>query len=296
MTLPSAGKQRDSVLGHKLKYLAWAAVRSIKPDLSCPACGARETIIIKRKYLVTSLRRCEQCRLMFRVPKPDAAETEQFYQHQYREGFTTDCPGPERLRELLRSGFRDSEKNYAEYESVLAAIGLRPGQSVFDFGCSWGYGSWQLRHAGYDVYSYEVSVPRATYAATQLGCRIIAPEEMNRPVDCFFSAHVIEHLPNPRTIFSAAQRLLGPGGWLVLFMPNGDPSLQSVMPGYHRLWGEPHPLLLSGEALTVMGEAHGFDGRTYTSPYDLELIAARRPGRLSGGELAFIGQRHELTA
>jgi hypothetical protein len=280
----------DSALRSKVKYFAWAAVRSFHSDVSCPACGAANTKIVKRKYLVTSLRRCEQCRLMFRVPKPAAAETERFYQDGYKEGFTTDCPTPERLRELLNSGFRNSEKNYAGYESVLAAVGLRGCQTLFDFGCSWGYGSWQLRQAGYDVYSYEVSVPRATYAATQLGCRIVRPGEMEESVDCFFSAHVIEHLPNPRIIFSAARRLLKRDGWLVLFTPNGDPSLEALMPGYHKLWGQPHPLLLTSEALLIMAEAHGFDGRTYTSPFDLDGIASRRPGSLSGGELAFIGR------
>ena len=242
--------------------------------------------------MVTALWRCNQCRLMFRVPKPAPAETERYYQKQYREGFTTDCPDPEQLRRLIESGFRGSAKDYSAYEAVLTAIGLVPGHSIYDFGCSWGYGSWQLRRAGFDVYSYEVSAPRSRYAVSQLGCRMVPPGEMNTLVDCFFSAHVIEHLPNPRLIFSTAERLVRPGGWLVLFMPNGDPSLEPGMPAYHRLWGEAHPLLMSAEALAIMSSAHGFDGRTYSSPYDISLISGRHPGSVSGGELACIAQRH----
>jgi cyclopropane fatty-acyl-phospholipid synthase-like methyltransferase len=44
---------------------------------------------------------------------------------------------------------------------------------VLDFGASWGYVSYQLAAAGYDVYSYELSKVRGGYAKKHLGVRMI---------------------------------------------------------------------------------------------------------------------------
>ena len=44
---------------------------------------------------------------------------------------------------------------------------------LLDFGCSWGYGSFQLKKQGYKVYSYEISKPRSNYAKTKLNIKII---------------------------------------------------------------------------------------------------------------------------
>ena len=50
---------------------------------------------------------------------------------------------------------------------------LRPGGRVLDFGCSWGYGTYQLRQAGFDAVGFEVSRPRAKFGREKLGLNII---------------------------------------------------------------------------------------------------------------------------
>jgi len=222
---------------------------------------------------------------MFRVPKPTAEECEQFYQSDYRQSFTTDCPQPDELAGLIASSFAGSAKDYSAYISVLRAIPLAPGSTIFDFGCSWGYGSWQLRRAGYKVYSYELSRPRARYAAEKLNCELCAPEELSEKVDCFFAAHVIEHMPTPRDLWETARQVVKPGGKVVLFLPNGEPARERVYKAYHRIWGLVHPLLLSPQALTRMGESCGFEVHCYTSPYDAVEISGKKAGSLTGDEL-----------
>src|SRR5271169_1850277 len=192
------------MLLNKAKYLLWAAARMPGADRGCPACGSHDTTLVKRKYMVTALWRCGHCRLMFRIPKTTENENDRFYQEDYRQGFTADCPAPEVLEELKRTGFRYTAKDYTRYVEILRALGLAPGQSVFDFGSSWGYGSWQLARAGFRVYSYEVSRPRACYSAERLGCDVRSPGDLPEKVDCLFSAHVIEHLVNPRALWEIA--------------------------------------------------------------------------------------------
>jgi hypothetical protein len=134
-----------------------------------------------------------------------------------------------------------------------------------------------------------VSKPRAEFARKELGCHILESAE-NPPekVDCLFSAHVIEHLPNPAYVWELAEKVLKTSGKIVTFMPNGDARER---PTYHKLWGLVHPTLLTRKALVSMARSHGFDGRAYSSPYDL-----RNDSPLTGEELLFISEPRAIMA
>lgn len=273
---------------NKLRYLLWAGSRFIAADTSCPACGESQTALVKRKYGVTALYRCPACEVMFRVPKSTPEKEARFYQSGYQQGFTTDCPTPEELARLKSCRFIGQKGDYSPYIEVLRALPLEPGSSIYDFGCSWGYGSWQLSQLGYRVYSWELSAPRARYAAEKLDCQIYSADKLPEKVDCFFSCHVIEHLTNPRLMWQTARAVLRPGGKMITFLPNGDPSLEQLNPNFHQLWGQVHPLLLSPLALTRMGEHYGFAVRCHTSPYNAGEFAGRSAGALTGEELLVV--------
>jgi hypothetical protein len=274
---------------NKLSYLRWAGAHIAFANKSCPACGEANTALVRRKYLVTALYRCPSCEVMFRVPKPSPEKEAKFYQNDYQQGFTTDCPAPDELTRMMDCRFAGTAKDYSTYISVLLAMGLGPGSSIFDFGCSWGYGSWQLSQAGYRVHAWELSVPRARYAAEKLQCQLSPPEKLPEKMDCFFSAHVVEHLTNPRLLWQIARDVLKPGGTIVTFLPNGDPSIEQINPNFHKLWGQVHPLLLSPLALKRMGEFHGFSTRCFSSPYNLQEIAGSATGHPTGEELLVVG-------
>jgi 2-polyprenyl-3-methyl-5-hydroxy-6-metoxy-1,4-benzoquinol methylase len=225
---------------------------------------------------------------MFRVPKDELPMREDFYESRYQQGFTTDCPSPDILEKLKQTRFAGTEKDYAGYIDFIQAAGITPGMSVLDFGCSWGYGSWQLQQAGYDVYSCETARTRGRYAEEMLACKLISPERPSRQFDCFFSAHVLEHLSNPRYMWELAHRALRPGGLIVAFLPNGSLS----QPKVHKLWGKVHPLLIDSEALLRIAEWAGFSGVTYTSPYNLQHVSRQvQSAELSGDELAIVGSK-----
>ena len=279
----------------KIRYLLWALVHIVDRDFSCPACGNIQTHLIRRKALVTSLRECDACGLRFRAPKDSPEASIRFYQTRYRQGFTTDCPSDEALEHLLTTHFRGSPKDCSSYIEALRAVGLRPGDPVLDFGCSWGYGSWQLREAGFRVYSYEVSRPRAKYAALKLHCQLVDNfNEIPERVKCFFSAHVIEHLPNPDIMWKAIDQVLSKDGIVVCFAPNGEPSLERVYgpKRYHRLWGRVHPLLLTSQALKEMARRYGFVPYIFSSPYSSDQIRLLQDeNNPRGEELLLVAQR-----
>src|SRR5207302_96046 len=141
-------------------------------------------------------------------------------------------------------------------------IGLDRGSVVYDYGSSWGYGSWQFHRSGYRVYSYDVARTRVQFAQDKLGCWGVAePTAVPEQVDCLFASHVIEHLADPNLLWTTAVRVLKPTGVLVLVMPNGEPSRAKLAGAhYHQLWGRVHPLLLNVASLSWMADHHGFAG------------------------------------
>ena len=211
----------------------------------CPSCGNSESALVMRKYIVTQLRRCQVCDLQFRVPTTSYEENANFYQSEYSQGFTTDMPSPEELEKLKSSQFQGSQKDASHYISLLSALGCTPGQTFFDYGCSWGYGSWQFMKAGYNVTSFEISVPRCSYAREHL--QVNAHHDMTNiqgPFDIFFSAHVLEHVPSVKDSIELAVKLLKPGGLFVAFTPNGSEEHRAFSDGWNKLWGEVHPNFL----------------------------------------------------
>jgi hypothetical protein len=250
---------------------------------------------VRRKFLVTSLWECVSCGLRFRVPKDDERLSRGFYQQSYSAGFTTDCPPPEALKSLIAKSFSGSEKDFRAYISVVSCLGLKAGDTLLDFGSSWGYGSWQLRQCGFSVFSYEISMPRADYARTELGCDMVRSfADIRGRIKCLFSSHVIEHLPRPDVLWEVAKEVLTDDGLIVCFCPNGDPQREALLGRrrYDSAWGKVHPLVVTPKFVTNRSAFHGFAACTYSTPYNLDNIArCKSEDELIGDELCVVARR-----
>ena len=245
--------------------------------LRCPYCERQDYELVKRKKVATALVRCSGCKLLYRIPTDTPAFNSTFYQDDYKAGFTTDCPSPQELERLLSSGFMGSPMEMTGRVAVLKAVGVEAGARVFDFGSSWGYGSWQLQHAGYEVQGYEISRPRARYARELL--HVPVEDEVSRiagSFDVFFSSHVLEHLPSPRIAFDLARRLMKPGGLFIAFTPNGSFEFLRACPEeYHTYWSIVHPLYLDDLFYrnTFPDRVKLLCSTPYGTAYDLEQIS-----------------------
>jgi 2-polyprenyl-3-methyl-5-hydroxy-6-metoxy-1,4-benzoquinol methylase len=275
----------------KLQYL-WQSVRNL-PDASrhlCPNCGGEPLETVQRKLLLTALVRCGTCRLLYRTPTDPPAHNYDFYQSDYTCGFTTDCPDDARLSRLLETRFEGEEKHFGPQIAMLRALGMKPGMTILDFGSSWGYGAWQMADAGFDVRGYEISRPRARYAREKLRLRVTDElSEVAGPFDCFFSCHVMEHVPSPTDTIELARKLVRPGGWFVAYTPNGSRHRLEVDPDSYRAhWGYLHPNVLDEEF--YLRHLSDRPKIMASPPYDLGAIGSwdRRGDKvmdLSGWEL-----------
>ena len=234
----------------KFKYLLICLKKFLtKKGLDCPSCNSNENFIIDKKYFITSLKRCENCMLLYRTPTTTIEENKDFYQEEYTQGFTTDCPNDDKLNELISNNFRNTEKDYSKIIEILNILDLKSNtnvSSLFDYGCSWGYGSYQLKKI-FNVKSYEISAPRAKYARDKLGVNIINESELDslknndNKLDFFFMSHVLEHVPNPSETLDLGLKLLKKGGYIVSFTPNGSMKNKKINSKWSQLWGMVHP-------------------------------------------------------
>ena len=115
----------------KISYLTRSlASQFSKVRFMCPNCGAdAPRNSLDRKYVFTQLRRCSNCKMMFRTPTDDPADNASFYESEYTQGFTTELPSDPSLSELKRTNFAGTEKDYSYYIAVLAKTGLGAWQS-----------------------------------------------------------------------------------------------------------------------------------------------------------------------
>lgn len=235
------------MLKEKITYLLSSTRKCISAQgKGCPSCGASSVDLVERKYMVTSLVRCKACSLLYRIPTTSIEENRAFYQKAYTQGVVTDLPSAAELNNLIATKFNRPDNDYTNYIEILEAIGCKKEDRLFDFGCSWGYGSWQLKQHGFDVQSFEISKPRAQFAREKLGVDVLGTmDKVDGPYDIFFSSHVLEHVPSVRSVIEDGFRLLRSGGVFVAITPNGSAAFRSKNPNaWSQLWGNVHPQFL----------------------------------------------------
>jgi 2-polyprenyl-3-methyl-5-hydroxy-6-metoxy-1,4-benzoquinol methylase len=216
---------------------------------TCPYCGCATSQVIDRKYFVTKLLKCNDCKLMFRYPKDVIHFNEKFYQDEYEEfGMTTNIPNDHTLELLKSSNFRGSEKDFSKSIKIIEIL-KGNNVKVVDYGCNWGYTSYQFRRANFIVQSYEISKKMASVGNSKLGLEIKIDINQIKPQnDIFFSSHVIEHLSDIREMFTVAKKLLAPDGLFIAFCPNGSSEYKNLPNSYfHYLWGMVHPNFIDAE-------------------------------------------------
>lgn len=267
-----------------LRYLRLCLIKTIlSRGFQCPSCGSIGGSALDRKYLVTSLRRCLNCSLLYRTPTTTETENAKFYQSSYEESTTTSLPSDKELQALKMENFSSLSTSYQGYIEVIRALTGGSNGRLMDFGCSWGYGSYQLQRAGFSVEAFEISESRARYAREKLNVKTVQLGEIPcESFDVFFSGHVIEHVPSVESMIALGERALRPGGLFIAFTPNGSSAHRKLNPlGWHRSWGGVHPQLLDDEYIGRMSERRSIIAATSPYPHEEMRTWDGRPRTLS---------------
>lgn len=173
----------------KIRYFI-DSLLAFRQKIQCTYCRSEHCKEIDRKYLFTKLMECQNCHLYFRFPTDKKETNADFYQIDYRESdqITTELPDYLTLEQMKINGFRTANKNGDRHLDLFAR--LFPSESslkIIDYGCSWGYLTYQFKKAGHQMQGYEISRPRAEYGIKQLDLEIYTDESLlGKENDIFF--------------------------------------------------------------------------------------------------------------
>jgi SAM-dependent methyltransferase len=143
-------------------------------------------------------------------------------------------------------------------------LGLIPaGGHLLDVGCAVGFLLVAARERGFTVQGVEMSAWASQYAREVHGLDVKTGclEALNLPAascDAVVMADVIEHLTDPRRTLQAIQRVLRPGGRLLLLTPDVG-SIAARLAG-PRWWGllDDHYFYYSRQTLARFLDREGF--------------------------------------
>ena len=240
--------------------------------LACPLCGTADPVPLwelgDRLFHTTArrftLRRCTACSLRFLAPPPQPAELASFYP----EGYWLDSPeahgrslGRNRLVELYR---RLVLFDHVRFVRTIVSEQQRRGawRGLLDVGC--GDGSFLGALGVTPAVGLDRS-PSACLAVRTRGISALRGDLGDTPLaERSFSIvtmfHYLEHVSPTAPSLEAAQRLLAPGGRLVVQVPNAA-SWQACLLGRYWAGYDPprHLIDYTPKTLRTTLARHGFE-------------------------------------
>jgi len=212
----------------------------------CPCCGSSESrpacTVVDRLYRTTDrkfeLRECQACGAVFLWPIPNEAELAGFYPPGY--WWQTDSASEpsgawsgllQTYRQLMVASHVRRIKRLTESSAATC-------NRLLDVGCGDGLFLASCQPLRLAAIGLDRSFDALRAARRRSGLGLIQgrvdtlpfADESFRLITLF---HVLEHLPAPNLFLQEARRLLVPGGWLVVQVPNAA-SLQRRLLG--RYW------------------------------------------------------------
>lgn len=190
---------------------------------TCPWCGCSDTttyIQLKDYFLSQEdfeIFECPNCHLLFTDPRPAGQDAVKYYQSENYLSHQENKKGLiPRLYEFVKSiNLRNKVK--------LASTGLANG-NVLDIGCGVGDFLVSMKNAGWSVMGIEPSAQAREIAYQRLGFQPLTPTDYSQLPDHSFDLitlwHVLEHVDDLSYQIQQLQRLLKPGGRLLLALPN----------------------------------------------------------------------------
>jgi 2-polyprenyl-3-methyl-5-hydroxy-6-metoxy-1,4-benzoquinol methylase len=167
--------------------------------------------------------RCLECGFIYQNPRPLEKERLKSYQG-YLPQAAAEIEAWGRMMELVFKKTADLIEHYI------------PRGRLLDVGTGYGFFPALMQARGWEVMGLEASMRGARYGKKRWGLPILAQpwEQASFPekeFDVVTALYVIEHLPDPLAFLREVQRILRPGGMMVLRYPHTTPikDILSIM-------------------------------------------------------------------
>jgi SAM-dependent methyltransferase len=169
-------------------------------------CGNRsyEVFLDFRRFKVLS---CNRCGMKRNYPFPTTGICGEDYQKMNDKQENLHYHQEKLLHSVIR--YLKTRKDYHKV-------------SILDIGCSTGKMLGYLRTMGFQNLTGSEMEPFAVRVARSKGFKVISQDIKNikKRSDAVYLNHVLEHLPDPKTLLKTAYKLLNKGGILGIAVPN----------------------------------------------------------------------------
>jgi 2-polyprenyl-3-methyl-5-hydroxy-6-metoxy-1,4-benzoquinol methylase len=188
----------------------------ILEDVECNICESRESVqFLSMERFV--YRKCTRCGLVYQNPRPVFHNLRTRYRENY---FSYELQNQENFFHLMKLGLND-----IRFDRFYCDSGA--GRNFLDIGCATGLLLNYVKNKGWNTKGVEICRESAEYGIKRFGLDIFIGtiEEAHLPdkhFDVVHLSHLIEHVPDPKSLLFEVKRILKPGGHMVLTTPNVD--------------------------------------------------------------------------
>jgi len=180
--------------------------------VSCNLCGNNNTKHLYN-YGSTNIVKCLDCGLVYANPRPREDLNKEFFSKSHHS------------QDLEK---RISDARVSVFKKALSDIELRRNGlkgKILDVGCGVGTFLNLAKSSGWEVTGIELSKDACEYAKSKLGLEILnsSIEEAHFDKSSFDVVtlwNVLDHLRDPLSMLKEANRILRPGGFLIIRVPN----------------------------------------------------------------------------
>jgi SAM-dependent methyltransferase len=228
---------------------------------ACRFCGSKDGTVIGAEVSdapEAKVYRCDTCGFVYLFPIMTEDEETAFYRSEF-ERYMQARSGP---------GWKSPEAHFRDYQAEgerrlpLVRPYLKADDAVLEIGSSTGYFLDDLRGYVREAVGVEPSEAYRDYANSRgLETRATLADWDGRPFDVLALYYVLEHLRDPIGYLAAFQKILNPGGRVLIEVPNVD----DVLLGPYRIpkfgpfyWQRAHYQYFSHRTLAQALERAGF--------------------------------------
>ena len=282
-------QRQDEIERHKLQEIEKGG-RPWRDVTSCPVCGSMERVHELVKHGI-ELVACQSCGTRYGTKMADldaiykdpnyvsfsADDTEEHFNYR-RERF-----GRERVAIL--------EKYCGNLEQ----------KRILDVGCGNGYFLSVASEKSKHCFGAEFSDKLRKFTEQKTGCMVYdktLDELPSEGFDIITLFDLIEHIPEPVPFMKSVDRILSPGGYILIFTPVFDSFGIRVMGAYSSIVDPTeHVLLFTMSSLAFLGRELGYEiVYSETQGLDVANILAMRQFRNEPPDQIFVEFGNELQA
>jgi SAM-dependent methyltransferase len=255
----------------------------------CPLCdraGAQRQFITRdRVHSIAgtfAIHRCESCQAYFIQPWLNDEELARYYPEAYgrfRHGESLNKKNyqgwqrlvleqhygyPSRNGKTEPNALKQAAAYLLSFVTAKGVIPYRGSGKILDVGCGGGGYLYRLKQWGWNTYGVEPSETGAKQAQS-LGLTVKQGSLTDARFESeFFDvirlSNVVEHLPNPKTVFREIHRILKPDGIVYITVPNTRSLVFWLFQeNWYALDAPRHVISYSPKTLKTLADATGFD-------------------------------------